>query len=81
VPDAVNSDADARSRSPHLQSPHASKYAKGQNDNSADPLKYDALIRAGINILTQIKNSVCNTVWDDLKKTGVLNTSQPPESQ
>ena len=24
--------------------------------------------RAGINISTQIKNSVCNTVWDDLEK-------------
>jgi hypothetical protein len=26
------------------------------------------MLQSGINILTQIKNSVCNTVWDDLKK-------------
>jgi hypothetical protein len=25
-------------------------------------------VRAGINISTQIKNGVCNTVWDDLEK-------------
>jgi hypothetical protein len=37
----------------------------------------------GINISTQIRNFVCNTVWDDLeKKTGVLNTPpQPPGGQ
>ena len=33
---------------------------------------------AGINMSTQIKNSVYNIVWGDLDKIGVFNTPAPP---